>query len=191
MAGGAAGGFITRALESMLKECSNKKYSALQIAIQSYIDNSKASSQQSLSTESDAATSSAVDQSSTDTGVSGNEAAPVDSTTALPSGEGAEQISRPSNQSGTIVTALAQAGNTLSQAQAELVLNPLRLAFETKNGKIMELALDCLHKLIAYDHLEGDLGLDGGENVTLFTDILNRVCGCVDNCLPIVRLFRF
>lgn len=83
--------------------------------------------------------------SSTDTGVSGNEAAPVDSTTALPSGEGAEQISRPSNQSGTIVTALAQAGNTLSQAQAELVLNPLRLAFETKNGKIMELALDCLH----------------------------------------------
>lgn len=181
MAGGAAGGFITRALESMLKECSNKKYSALQIAIQSYIDNSKASSQQSLSTESDAATSSAVDQSSTDTGASENEAAPVDSTTALPSGEGAEQISRPSSQSGTIVTALAQAGNTLSQAQAELVLNPLRLAFETKNGKIMELALDCLHKLIAYDHLEGDLGLDGGENVTLFTDILNRVCGCVDN----------
>ncbi|MCD9560744.1 hypothetical protein HAX54_019535 [Datura stramonium] len=37
MAGGAAGGFITRALESMLKECSNKKCSALQIAIQSYI----------------------------------------------------------------------------------------------------------------------------------------------------------
>ncbi|CAN4075419.1 unnamed protein product [Withania somnifera] len=180
----AAGGFITRALESMLKECSNKKYSALQIAIQSYIDNSKTSSQQSSSIEIDATTSSAVDQSSTDTGASKNEAAPVDSATASPSGEGTEQISGPASQSETIVMALAQAGNTLSQAQAGIVLNPLRLAFETKNGKIMELALDCLHKLIAYDHLEGDLGLDGGENVALFTDILNRVCGCVDNLSP-------
>ncbi|PHU22546.1 hypothetical protein BC332_07653 [Capsicum chinense] len=147
-------------------------------------NNSKACSQQSLSTESDAATSSAVDQSSHDTGASKNEAASVDSTTASSSGEGTEQISGPASHSGTIVTALAQAGNTLSQAQAELVLTPLRLAFETKNGKIMELALDCLHKLIAYDHLEGDLGLDGKKNVTLFTDILNRVCGCVDNLSP-------
>lgn len=69
----------------------------------------------------------------------------VNSTTASPSGEGTEQVSRSASESGTIVTALAQAGNTLSEAQAELVLNPLRLAFETKNGKIMELALDCLH----------------------------------------------
>lgn len=37
MAGGAAGGFITRALESMLKECSGKKYPDLQKAIQNYI----------------------------------------------------------------------------------------------------------------------------------------------------------
>lgn len=37
MAGGAAGGFINRAFESMLKECSNKKNVALQTAIQTYI----------------------------------------------------------------------------------------------------------------------------------------------------------
>jgi guanine nucleotide-exchange factor len=36
-------------------------------------------------------------------------------------------------------------------------------------------------KLIAYDHLEGDPGLEGGKNSPLFTDILNMVCGCVDN----------
>lgn len=30
-------------------------------------------------------------------------------------------------------------------ADGELVLNPLRLAFETKNIKVVELALDCLH----------------------------------------------
>ncbi|PWA56882.1 HOPM interactor 7 [Artemisia annua] len=39
MAGGAAGGFVTRAFESMLKESSgNKKYTSLQSAIQSYLD---------------------------------------------------------------------------------------------------------------------------------------------------------
>ncbi|GKD49748.1 hypothetical protein Tco_1278724 [Tanacetum coccineum] len=38
MAGGAAGGFVTRAFESMLKESSgNKKYTSLQTAIQSYL----------------------------------------------------------------------------------------------------------------------------------------------------------
>lgn len=37
MAGGAAGGFVTRAFESMLKECANKKYTNLQSAIQTYI----------------------------------------------------------------------------------------------------------------------------------------------------------
>lgn len=38
MAGGAAGGFVTRAFESLLKECSsNKKYPELQKAIQTYI----------------------------------------------------------------------------------------------------------------------------------------------------------
>lgn len=37
MAGGAAGGFITRAFESMLKEASGKKYTTLQTAIQSYL----------------------------------------------------------------------------------------------------------------------------------------------------------
>lgn len=37
MAGGAAGGFVTRAYESMLKECSPKKYPDLQKAIQAYL----------------------------------------------------------------------------------------------------------------------------------------------------------
>ncbi|XP_047330350.1 brefeldin A-inhibited guanine nucleotide-exchange protein 5-like isoform X2 [Impatiens glandulifera] len=87
-------------------------------------------------------------------------------------------------QLSSVTSILAKAGNTLEGAVAELVLNPLRLAFETKNVKVLELALDCLHKLIAYDHLEGDPGLDGGKNSPLFTDILNMVCGCVDNSSP-------
>jgi len=36
MAGGAAGGFVTRAFDSMLKECSGKKYPELHKAISNY-----------------------------------------------------------------------------------------------------------------------------------------------------------
>ncbi|XP_057802169.1 brefeldin A-inhibited guanine nucleotide-exchange protein 5-like isoform X2 [Salvia miltiorrhiza] len=70
------------------------------------------------------------------------------------------------------------------QADADLVLDPLKLAFETKNTKLVELALDCFHKLVVYNHLEGDPGLDGDNNSKLLTDILNMVCGCVDNSTP-------
>ena len=56
---------------------------------------------------------------------------------------GAEQAVRPVQIS--IATALSNAGHSLEGTQAELVLNPLRLAFETKNTKIVECALDCLH----------------------------------------------
>jgi hypothetical protein len=40
---------------------------------------------------------------------------------------------------------LASAGRVLEGTQAELVLQPLRLAFETKHIKLVEPALDCLH----------------------------------------------
>lgn len=44
-----------------------------------------------------------------------------------------------------ITAVLASAGQTLEGDQAEVVLQPLRLAFETKNIKLVEAALDCLH----------------------------------------------
>ncbi|PPD77214.1 hypothetical protein GOBAR_DD25849 [Gossypium barbadense] len=165
----AAGGFVSRAFESMLKECAGKKYPDLQKAIQAYLDSPKQTNQHSSSSEQNqAAEPSAGDGSS------------------VPQSAGdTEHVSKPTGVSGTtIITALANAGYTLEGAEVELVLNPLRLAFESKNLKILEPALDCLHKLIAYDHLEGDPGLDGGKNVPLFTDILNMVCSCVDNSSP-------
>ena len=57
----------------------------------------------------------------------------------------AEHASDDRPKIGNINVVLASAGNTLEGADAELVLNPLRLAFETKNLKILESALDCLH----------------------------------------------
>lgn len=46
---------------------------------------------------------------------------------------------------------------------------------------IYSICFQQVQKLIAYEHLEGDPGLDGGTNAPLFTDILNMVCSCVDN----------
>lgn len=56
-----------------------------------------------------------------------------------------EMDSETNDSSGGITKTLANAGCDLEGAQLELVLNPLRLAFETKNPKVIELALDCIH----------------------------------------------
>ncbi|KAF4382922.1 hypothetical protein G4B88_010093 [Cannabis sativa] len=195
MSGGAAGGFVTRAFESMLKECSGKKHPELQKAIQNYIDGTKEVNQVQppASSETNQAASVAGDESSLEDGASKTEKEQSQSQT-VPHDAQAIPVAKPVSISATISTVLASAGNTLEGSVAELVLSPLRLAFETKNLKILESALDCLHifpsvldvscKLIAYDHLEGDPGLDGGKNVPMFTDILNMVCSCVDNSSP-------
>ncbi|KAL6545251.1 Brefeldin A-inhibited guanine nucleotide-exchange protein 5 [Orobanche gracilis] len=179
MAGGAAGGFMTRAFESMLKECANKKYNALQSAIQTYLDSGKDFHQLSRIGEANQVLSEATNQSDSfesDPGAEKTEG----------SDHSAPSVVEPRRSSGSITTLLENAGHTLGESEAELVLNPLRLAFETKIVKVVELALDCLHvgKLIGYNHLEGDPGLDGGKNSQLLTDILNMVCSCVDNLAP-------
>ncbi|KAF9587109.1 hypothetical protein IFM89_039669 [Coptis chinensis] len=170
---GAAGGFLTRALESMLKECSPKKYADLQKAIHTYLDSTK----ETTSTDTNQAASSPGNASSSDEPPVPN----TDGSHSIPDTTQGTDAAKPVESAGAITTALASAGHTLQGDQVELVLHPLRLAFETKNLKLLEPALDCLHKLIAYDHLEGDPGLDGAKNASLFTDILNMVCGCVDN----------
>ncbi|KAK4436076.1 Brefeldin A-inhibited guanine nucleotide-exchange protein 5, partial [Sesamum alatum] len=187
MAGGAAGGFVTRAFESMLKECAIRKYTALQSAIQAYFDSGKDSNQQLDIGEVKEASSAASNESSSaepDVGAERTEIGPDPSASASSAAEDVEPMGRPTSSSESIMMVLANAGHTLGGAEAELVLNPLRLAFGTKNIKVVELALDCLHKLIEYNHLEGDPGLDGGKNAQLFTDILNMVCSSVDNSSP-------
>lgn len=64
----------------------------------------------------------------------------------VPSAEVAE------SKSGTINISLANAGHTLGGAEVELVLKPLRLAFETKNLKIFDAALDCLHVCLLFSY---------------------------------------
>ncbi|OAY54181.1 brefeldin A-inhibited guanine nucleotide-exchange protein 5 isoform X2 [Manihot esculenta] len=178
----AAGGFVSRAFESMLKECSGKKYPDLQKAIQAYIDSTKESNPQSKSGETNQVASLAEAESSHE---SDDEAAKAGTQSdQLQNTSEEKPDGKPVRYNGNVTIALANAGCTLDEADVEIVLHPLSLAFETKNLKILESALDCLHKLIAYDHLEGDPGLEGGKNVPLFTDILNMVCSCIDNSSP-------
>ncbi|KAL4180654.1 hypothetical protein AMTRI_Chr12g233700 [Amborella trichopoda] len=185
---GAAGGFVTRSFEWMLKECSGKKYGGLQKALQTYIDTTKEINRQSFSTEKNHTTilagndnipskASNIDEAEvTKDGINSDGSQPV-----VAMIEAVDESSCSSRTGEVVTMTIASAGHTLEGAESELVLQPLRLAFETKNVKLVELALDCLHKLIAYDHLEGDPGLEGGKSSPLFTDILNTVCGCIDN----------
>ncbi|KAI3719333.1 hypothetical protein L6452_20230 [Arctium lappa] len=187
MAGGAAGGFVTRAFESMLKESSGKKYTSLQTAIHSYLENSKEISKEVTSSDANKVTSSDGGDKSvpeTEDGTARTEVEADATSSASHNTEEVETAAAQAASGGNVKTTLASAGHTLEGAESELVLNPLRLAFETKNPKVLELALDCLHKLIAYDHLEGDPGLENGKNAPLFTEILNMVCSCVDNSSP-------
>ncbi|KAB1207609.1 putative protein phosphatase 2C 6 [Morella rubra] len=139
--------------------------------------------QLSVSSDTDQAPSLPGDDSSleTDSGAAKEGTEPAHSQTVPHTTEKAHHVGPPVGRIGTLTSVLSSAGHSLQGAQAELVLNPLQLAFETKNLKIIEPALDCLHKLIAYDHLEGDPGLDGGRNGPQFTEILNMICNCVDN----------
>lgn len=186
MAGAAAGGFVARSLESMLKESSGKKYAELQKAIQSCLEKLKNERPPSEKNHAESLPSDA--RTFIMAGRYDNDGAKeVNSTVGLPSDSSATDEADNTVKvldTKPITTALSSAGHILEGVQAEIVLQPLRLAFETKNIKLMEPALDCLHKLIAYDHLEGDPGMEGGKNDSLFTSILNMVCGCVDNSSP-------
>eukprot|EP00850_Spirogloea_muscicola_P004831 SM000021S06464 [mRNA] locus=s21:481229:489789:+ [translate_table: standard] len=76
---------------------------------------------------------------------------------------------------------MAEAGHSLEGTEAELVVLPLRLAIQTKQSKLIETALDCLHKLIAYGHLEGSAGEEGGKNGVLMTALFQLICQSADH----------
>ncbi|KAG0481490.1 hypothetical protein HPP92_012348 [Vanilla planifolia] len=177
--GGSCGrGFVTRSLESMLKECSGKKYTELQKAIQACLEALKS---QEPSLEVNRTEPSPVVES-----IDGDEGS-HESDSAIVMQSDSSTINEADNTIkpvAPITTVLSSAGHILQGTQTELVLQPLQLAFETKNIKLVEPALDCLHKLIAYDHLEGDIGLEGGKSDPIFTNILSMVCACIDNLSP-------
>lgn len=89
--------------------------------------------------------------SESDTGAEESELGTQSNTTPS-SVEEIEPVGRTTSSNVSARMVLANAGHTLSGTEAELVLNPLRLAFETKNTKVVELALDCLHVCCHFLH---------------------------------------
>ncbi|KAI5080659.1 hypothetical protein GOP47_0003842 [Adiantum capillus-veneris] len=165
----AAGSFVTRSFERLLKDSSGKKNANLQKALKAYLERSKNLEQPS------SPVSSVENKEKTES----TPASPTSSATATET----DSVSV-SSTSLSAATTLATAGHTLESSEAELVLLPLRIAFETKQPKLVESALDCLHKLISYEHLEGDAGVEGGKNSSMITDMFNMVCASADNNAP-------
>ncbi|XP_024526680.1 brefeldin A-inhibited guanine nucleotide-exchange protein 5 isoform X3 [Selaginella moellendorffii] len=164
----AAGAFVTRAFERLAKESQGKKYTALQNALKEYLDRGQSSG----STDGPKAPPPQQDAES-EPGTPKSTESPT----------AASSVTSPKRRTSSQVAAatMAEAGGTLEVSEADLILLPLRLAIETKQPKLVETALDCLHKLISFGHLEGEAGAEGGKNGAMLTEVLNKVCSCIDN----------
>nr|PNR34997.1 hypothetical protein PHYPA_022896 [Physcomitrium patens] len=178
----AGGAFVTRAFESMLKDSAGRKYGSLQIALKAYLDRKPVSPSPAPQEEPEPIFRDEISV------VQGN----VSEGDASSPEEGDEKVvqtspvvspAKPSTGQ-SAAAALSEAGHMLDGSEADLVILPLRLAFETKQSKLMEPALDCLHKLISYGHLVGEAGVEGGRNAQLGTEIVNMVCASADTTAP-------
>ncbi|KAG0608013.1 hypothetical protein M758_8G071400 [Ceratodon purpureus] len=176
----AGGAFVTRAFERMLKDSAGRKYGSLQTALKAYLERKPAQfppESQGLPVFRDEISVAHENASE------GDPSSPVESDIKSVDASPVPSPAKPSTGQAAAAT-LAEAGHTLEGSEADLVILPLRLAFETKQPKLVEPALDCLHKLISYGHIVGEAGVDGGRNVQLATEILNMVCASADTAAP-------
>ncbi|CAI5472045.1 unnamed protein product, partial [Closterium sp. Yama58-4] len=185
----AQGAFVTRAFEKLLRESTGRKFQKLHQALKAYLDRPKGEHLVLVTSASRVDPRYGLPQ----TDEPGAEIVPQPNTGeqlagTIPlepagSGEGSGRA-HPNTANAANVTAaaaMAEAGHSLEGVEAELILCPLRLAIESKQSRLMETALDCLHKLISYGHLDGDCGLEGGKNNKVHTEIFQLVCSCADN----------
>ncbi|GJP64511.1 hypothetical protein CLOP_g21489 [Closterium sp. NIES-67] len=183
----AQGAFVTRAFEKLLRESTGRKFQKLHQALKAYLDRpkgehlvlvtaaSRVDPRYGLPQTDEPGAAEIVEQQQPQPGT-----VPLE---PVGSGEGSGRA-HPNTANAANVTAaaaMAEAGHSLEGVEAELILCPLRLAIESKQSRLMETALDCLHKLISYGHLEGDCGLEGGKNNKVHTEIFHLVCSCADN----------
>ncbi|XP_073391805.1 brefeldin A-inhibited guanine nucleotide-exchange protein 5 isoform X3 [Physcomitrium patens] len=175
----AGGAFVTRSFERMLKESSGKKYANLQNALKAYLDSRHITSPVPPPGQ--------LEEPNLSRNISGIQDFTNNEDTSSLNEIGATfqtvNTQEPLRQNTGLAAAatMTEAGKTLEGSEAEVVLLPLRLAFETKQSKIIEPALDCLHKLISYGHLEGEAGLTGGKNEAMLTELFNMVCRLSDD----------
>ena len=66
---------------------------------------------------------------------------------------------------------------------------PLRLACESKMPRIMEVALACIQKLIAYGYVQGQVLQVGKVHRTMMDVVMETICACKDQVSTSVALF--
>ncbi|XP_070554844.1 brefeldin A-inhibited guanine nucleotide-exchange protein 1-like isoform X2 [Ptychodera flava] len=66
----------------------------------------------------------------------------------------------------------------LNYVEADKYFLPFELACQSKSPRIVNIALDCLQKLIAYGHLTGNLGDATTPGKKLIDRIIETICGC-------------
>lgn len=64
----------------------------------------------------------------------------------------------------------------------------LKSALESRQSRLMDIALDALHYLIEHDYLKGKQVLNPETNFTLLDDILETVCKCEDEYDEVIQL---
>ncbi|MBA0755247.1 hypothetical protein Gogos_021520 [Gossypium gossypioides] len=67
-----------------------------------------------------------------------------------------------------------------SLAESESILTPLINACGTAYNKIVDPAVDCIQKLIAYGYLRGEADPTGGPEAQLLSKLIESVCKCHD-----------
>uniref|UniRef100_A0A7I4C777 SEC7 domain-containing protein n=1 Tax=Physcomitrium patens TaxID=3218 RepID=A0A7I4C777_PHYPA len=178
----AGGAFVTRAFERMLKDSAGRKFGSLQTALKAYLEGKPVSPPHEPPEEPEPVFRDEISVVQ-DNLSEGDPSSPKEADEKFEDTSPAISPAKPSTGQAA-AAALAEAGHILEGSEADLVILPLRLAFETKQSKLVEPALDCLHKLISYGHLVGEAGVDGGRNAQLATEILNMVCASADTSAP-------
>jgi guanine nucleotide-exchange factor len=184
----AGGAFVTRSFKRLLNDAPGRKYNALQTALKAYLERKPELTSASHHEEPAAAARDEIHLGTQqENSLDGNPPPYTPNNEAeIKSVDVVSPVLAPAKPSTCQAAAatLAEAGHTLEGSEADLVILPLLLAFESKQSKLIETALDCLHKLISYGHLEGEAGLEGGKNTERVTKILNLVCASVDGTSP-------
>eukprot|EP00898_Chlorokybus_atmophyticus_P004086 jgi/Chlat1/4679/Chrsp3S05617 len=71
-------------------------------------------------------------------------------------------------------------GQAKAERDAVVVFKVLKLACETQQPRLVEPALYCFQKLIAYGFLRGEMEAGPGKNHQLLADALDVICRCYD-----------
>ncbi|CAI5461026.1 unnamed protein product [Closterium sp. Yama58-4] len=93
-----------------------------------------------------------------------------------------ESAARGGSSSGAFPAGLFDDGNrVLKIKDAEFIMAPLHTACETLAAKVVEPTLDCLQKMVAHQHLRGEMDVGGTTRESkLLTRVMESVCKCYD-----------